>query len=81
VLTKLRVAPFSANGESTLLGAYDDGALHLGKMTNPSACTNSFTPVGNPLAELATAYEPVQLGNRPAILYTDANRNLKLYVP
>ena len=79
-LTKLRVASFSGNGESTLLGAWDDGAVHLGKLTNPTACANAFTPVGNSLPEPATAFEPVQWGNKPALLYTDANRNLKLYV-
>lgn len=77
----LRVAPFSGNGELTMLAAYSDGGLRLGKMTNPAACTNSFTPVGNPLSEAATSFEPVQLGNKPALLYIDASSNLKLFVP
>ncbi|MDP1829498.1 MAG: Ig-like domain-containing protein [Archangium sp.] len=79
---RLRVAPFSGNGENTILAAYDTGSgLQLGKLTSPAACTNAFSPVGPALPNAATAFEPVQLGNRPALLYTDAGRNLKLYAP
>jgi hypothetical protein len=82
VTNRLRVAPFSGNGENTLLGAHDTGSggVQLAKLSSPAACTNSFTPVGV-LTSPATAFEPVQLGNKPALLYTDASRNLMLYAP
>lgn len=78
---RMRVAPFSGNGEATMLAAWESSGILVGKMNNPAGCTNAFTAVGSPMTEPATAYEPVQLGNKPALLYTDASRNLKLYVP
>lgn len=82
VTNRLRVAPFGGNGENTLLGAWDtgNGGVQLAKLSSPAACTNAFTPVGV-VNQLATAFEPVQLGNKPALLYTDASRNLILYAP
>jgi hypothetical protein len=78
----LRPAPFSGNGESTLLVASEvSGVPRLGKMVDPVGCTNQFTAVGNPAPELAVAYEPVQLGNKPALLYIDTSNTLKLFVP
>lgn len=82
VTNRLRVAPFSGNGENTLLGAYDTGSggIQLGKLSAPAACTNAFTALGV-VNQPTTAFEPVQLGNKPALLYTDASRNLILYAP
>jgi len=75
---RLSVAPFSASGEQTLIGAWSDGLLHVGKMRQ---CGNTFTPVGNALADTAVAFEPVQLGNKAVLLYTDTSGRLKLFVP
>ena len=78
----LRPAPFSGNGESTLLIAYDVGGVpRVEKMSNAVMCTSQFTAVGNPASETALAYEPVQLGNKAALLYIDASSSLKLFVP
>lgn len=77
----LKVAPFSAQGENTLLAASLDNGLRLSKMTNPAACTSDFTALGTPSSDAVTAFEPVQLGNQPAVLYIDGSSNLKLFVP
>ncbi len=80
-LSRFRAAGFSGNGEKTMLGAWESGGIVVGKMSDPMACANNFIPVGSPLTEPATDFEPVQLGNKAALLYIDASRNLKLYVP
>ncbi|MBI5478854.1 MAG: Ig-like domain repeat protein [Deltaproteobacteria bacterium] len=80
--TGLKLAPFGAAGEDSLLAAWDTGsAIQLGKYT--TACTGAsvaFTPVGAPGGLSAAAFHPVQLGNKPALLYLDGT-NLKAYVP
>jgi hypothetical protein len=80
---KTRVAPFHANGENTILAAWKNGgSLYLGKMTNPSTCTDAFTSIGQPIAVGGFGkFEPVQLGNKAALLYVDANDALRVYVP
>lgn len=75
---RLSVAPFSGNGQHSLIGAWSDGLLHVGKM---SQCGNTFTPIGNALSDPAIAFEPVQLGNKAVLLYTDTSARLKLFVP
>lgn len=70
-----------ANGQATMLGAYDASGIQLGKMSAPAACANAFTPVGSPFTGAAIAFEPVQLGNKPALLYIDASNRMKVYVP
>lgn len=78
----LRVAPFGGHGEDNLLGAHSVGGVpRLQKMSDPIACAGFDTDLGAPAPEVARAFEPVQLGNRAALLYTDVNHTLKLYVP
>jgi hypothetical protein len=77
-----RVAPFGGNGEDNVLGAYSmAGIPRLQKMNDPIGCTGFNTNVGASAPEVARAFEPVQMGNKPALLYTDTNNTLKLYVP
>jgi hypothetical protein len=76
------VAPFGGNGEDNLLGAYAvSGVPRLQKMSDAVNCTGFNTDIGAPAPEAARAFEPVQLGNKAALLYTDLNNTLKLYVP
>ncbi len=76
------VAPFAGNGEDTVLAASEvAGVLRLHKLRDPAACTGFGVAMGAPAPETARAWQPVQLGNKPALLYTDANNTLKLYVP
>lgn len=78
----MRVAPFEGNSEDNLLGAYSvSGIPRLQKMSDSVGCTGFDVNVGAPAPEVARAFEPVQLGNKPALLYTDTNNTLKLYVP
>lgn len=76
------VAPFGGNGEDTVLAASEvAGVPRLHKLSDPAACTGFGTALGAPAPETARAWQPVQLGNKPALLYTDANNTLKLHVP
>lgn len=76
------VAPFDGNGEDTVLAATEvAGVPRLHKLSDSAACTGFGPPIGAPAPEVARAWQPVQLGNKPALLYTDANHTLKLHVP
>jgi hypothetical protein len=52
-------------------------SMHLGIS---STCDGSFTELSAALG-LTTQFQPVQLGNKPALLYIDAAANLKVFVP
>lgn len=76
------VAPFGGHGEDTVLAASEvAGVPQLHKLNHPAACTGFGVAVGAPGPETARAWQPVQLGNKPALLYTDVHNTLKLYVP
>lgn len=76
----LRVAPYGANGENTLLFSYRDGTLNfkLAKMTQTCAPGGS-TELGS--VPSGVAHQPIRVGNRPGLLYIDNGYNLRLYVP
>lgn len=77
----LRLAPFAGAGEDALLGAWQvPGGVQLGKLSSAS-CDGSFVPLGPPLAGAFSRFRPVQLGNKPALLYIDGAGNLKVYAP
>lgn len=81
-----KVAPFSANGEDTILFAFpaNDGDLshyRLEKML-PGQC--SFLTTQTPPISVATnvrEYQPVQIGNKPAFIYVNTVNELRVFVP
>jgi hypothetical protein len=79
----LRVAPFGANGENTLLFSFRPSAneLRLSKMS-----AGTCGPTGATLATLtlpfpAKAHLPIRAGNKPAVLYISSSDELRLWVP
>ena len=62
----LRVAPFGANNENTLLFSYASGLdLMVAKMTQ--SCGVGSVPVGT--IPIPAAHQPVRVGNRPGVLH------------
>lgn len=81
-----KLAPFSLNGEHTILSAFPAGTgnpseFRLEKMS-PGTCSfvdTTFTPrfsVPN-----VRDYQPVQIGTKPAFIYVNTSNELRLYVP
>jgi len=76
----LRVAPFAANGQDALVGAWDTGTgIQVGVQTS---CGAGFTPVGNPLVlPSLVGFRPMQIGNKPGLVYIDSSWAVKVYIP
>lgn len=79
----LQLAPFAGGDEDAVLGAWQlpaNAGVQLGKLA-ASSCGGSFVPYGPALPGAIATFRPVQLGNRPALLYIDSAANLKVYAP
>lgn len=80
-----RIAPFSANGEDTILFAFPAGTANpseyrLEKMM-PGVCAFNTTFSTAFSVPNVRDFRPVQIGNRPAFIYVNTSNELRVYVP
>jgi hypothetical protein len=80
-----KVAPFSANGEDTILFAFpandgDPTHYRLEKML-PGQCSFFTTQTAPFSVPNVREFQPVQIGNKPAFIYVNTVNELRVFVP
>jgi hypothetical protein len=80
-----KVAPFSANGEDTILFAFpandgDPTHYRLEKMV-PGQCSFFTTQTAPFSVSNVREFQPVQIGNKPAFIYVNTSNELRVFVP
>lgn len=80
-----KIAPYSANGEDTILFAFPAGTgnpseYRLEKML-PGVCAYSTTFSTLFSVPNVRDYQPVQIGTKPAFIYVNTSNELRVFVP
>jgi hypothetical protein len=80
-----KIAPYSANGEDTILFAFPAGTgnpsqYRLEKML-AGACGFSTTFATLFSVPNVREFQPVQIGTKPAFLYIDTSNDLRVFIP